>query len=331
MPSLPASCITLSAAQAPPPGLTGAVLVLGNFDGMHLGHRHVTDAALALAGEIARPALALTFEPHPRAFFQPDRPFFRLTPPAQKQELLLAAGLAGVVSLTFDAALAAMPAEEFVTNLLLRRLGAAGLVCGHDFHFGKGRTGSPDMLRRLGAVHHLPVKIVAPFAKDGAVISSSAIRAALAAGDVGAAAALLGRFWSVAGEVSHGDKRGRQLGYPTANMSLDPACGLRHGIYAVRMRVEGVVHDGVASFGRRPTFDDGAPRLETFLFDFSGDLYGRQVEVSLIGWLRGEEKFDSVAALVTQMKQDEAGARRLLLRLDQPRNDKKTGQVDVQG
>jgi riboflavin kinase / FMN adenylyltransferase len=299
MPVASTPCITLRDGEAAPEALRGAVLVLGNFDGVHLGHRHVTGQALALGQDLQRPVVALTFEPHPRTFFRPAEPVFRLTPPEQKQALLLEAGLGGVITLPFDAKLAGLTAEAFVTDLLVGRLRCAGLVSGHDFHFGKGRGGSPEMLVAWGAEHHLPVRIVSPFQRGDMLVSSSAIRDALRGGDVAGAARLLGRDWSVTGEVRHGDKRGRLLGYPTA-------------IYAVRMIIDGTSRDGVASFGRRPTFDDGAPRLETFLFDFSGDLYGKQVEVSLAGWLRGEEKFDSVEALIVQMRQDEAQARRIL-------------------
>lgn len=295
-----------------PARLSGAVLVLGNFDGVHLGHRHVIGQGLELARALGRPAVALTFEPHPRSYFRPAEPVFRLTPPEQKQALLLAAGLDGVITMPFDAALAALSAEAFVGERLIGQLQAAGLVCGHDFHFGKGRAGSPALLEAMGAGHGLAVRIVGAFALGDKVISSSAIRTALGEGDVAGAARLLGRDWSVSGEVRHGDKRGRLLGYPTANMLLDAACGLAHGIYAVRMLVDGIARAGVASFGRRPTFDDGAPRLETFLFDFSGDLYGRQVEVGFVDWLRGEEKFASVEALIVQMKADEARARAIL-------------------
>jgi riboflavin kinase / FMN adenylyltransferase len=312
MPVASTPCITLRDGEPVPEALLGAVLVLGNFDGVHLGHRHVIGTALVLARELGRPAVALTFEPHPRSFFRPAEPVFRLTPPDQKQALLLEAGLGGVITLPFDAALAGLTAEVFVDDLLVGRLRCAGLVCGHDFHFGKGRGGSPQMLVAWSTEHHLPVRIVSPFQNGDVLVSSSAIRAALREGDVAAAAKLLGRDWSVTGEVRHGDKRGRLLGYPTANMHLAPECALKHGIYAVRMVVDGISRDGVASFGRRPTFDDGAPRLETFLFDFSGDLYGKQVEVSLVSWLRGEEKFDSVEALIVQMKQDEARARHIL-------------------
>lgn len=319
--SISPPCVTLRIDEPVLTALQGAVLVLGNFDGVHLGHRHVIGEALALGRALGVATVALTFEPHPRTYFRPDAPVFRLTPPEQKQALLLAAGLDGVVTLPFDAGLAGLSAEAFVDDVLLGRLAARGLVTGHDFHFGKGRGGSPESLAAMGAARRVPVRIVPAFAPEGTPVSSSAIRAALAQGDVAGAARLLGRHWSVVGEVRHGDKRGRLLGYPTANMHLPPACDLRHGIYAVRMRIDGLDgqggrgdlwRDGVASFGRRPTFDDGAPRLETFLFDFSGDLYGRVVEVALVGWLRGEEKFDAIEALVVQMKRDEARAREVL-------------------
>lgn len=312
MPLAPDVSVILRDGASVPARLSGAVLVLGNFDGVHLGHRHVIGQGLELARALGRPAVALTFEPHPRSYFRPAEPVFRLTPPEQKQALLLAAGLDGVITMPFDAALAALSAEAFVGERLIGQMQAAGLVCGHDFHFGKGRAGSPALLEAMGAGHGLAVRIVGAFALGDKVISSSAIRTALGEGDVAGAARLLGRDWSVSGEVRHGDKRGRLLGYPTANMLLDAACGLAHGIYAVRMLVDGIARAGVASFGRRPTFDDGAPRLETFLFDFSGDLYGRQVEVGFVDWLRGEEKFASVEALIVQMKADEARARAIL-------------------
>jgi riboflavin kinase / FMN adenylyltransferase len=304
--------MTIGDQDVVPAHLRGAVLVLGNFDGVHLGHRHVIGQGLDLAQQLGRPAVALTFEPHPRSFFRPSEPVFRLTPRQQKQALLLSAGLAGVITMPFDAELAALSAEAFMRARLIGQMQAAGLVCGHDFHFGKGRAGSPETLVAYGAEHGLPVRIVTPFQSGTALVSSSAIRAALREGDVAGAARLLGRDWSVTGEVRHGDKRGRLLGYPTANMVLAPECTLKHGIYAVRMIVDGISRPGVASFGRRPTFDDGAPRLETFLFDFSGDLYGKMVEVSFVGWLRGEAKFDSVEALIVQMQQDEAQARLIL-------------------
>lgn len=302
----------LARDAAVPEALRGAVLALGNFDGVHRGHAELARVARAMAAERGCEAAVFTFEPHPRTLFRPDQPVFRLTAPEVKLELLAEAGLARSFVLAFDREVAAIGAEDFVDDLLLGRLGAAGLVCGYDFHFGKARTGSPEMLQARGAAHRVPVAVVPPYSWHGEPVSSTLVRAALEQGDVARAADLLGRFWFVRGEVRHGDKRGRDLGYPTANLHLAHDCRLRYGIYAVRMRVDGVWRDGVASFGRRPTFDDGAPRLESFLFDFSGDLYGKIVDVALIAWLRPEAKFDSLEALVAQMGEDSAEARAIL-------------------
>lgn len=295
-----------------PEELRGAVLALGNFDGVHRGHAELARVAREMAAGLARPVAALTFEPHPRTVFKPEQPVFRLTPPAMKIELLAGLGLERVLILPFDRDFAALPAESFVDDLLLDRLGAAGLVCGYDFHFGKGRAGSAEMLRERAGALGVPVAVVEPFHWQGEPVSSTAIRTALEAGDAAAAADLLGRPWFVRGVVAHGDKRGRELGYPTANLHLARDSRLRYGVYAVRMRIDGTWHDGVASYGSRPTFDDGAPRLETFVFDFSGDLYGRTVDVALVGWLRGEEKFDSLDALIVRMDEDSLRARALL-------------------
>lgn len=304
--------IVLRDDQPSPPALAQPVIAIGNFDGVHRGHRAVIGTALEQARSYGRPALALTFEPHPRAFFRPTEPMFRLTPEPMKLARLAETGLDGTVVLKFDAALAAKDAETFVSEILVGRLGVSMVVAGFDFHFGKGRGGSPLFLREAGKRHGFQVEIVPPLLDEGAQISSSAIRAALAQGRVEQAADMLGAPWQVEAEVIHGDKRGRELGYPTANMRLDPAVELAHGIYAVSIEIDGVRHKGVASFGRRPTFDDGAPRLETFVFDFNGDLYGRVLRVAFHAHLRPELKFDSIDALIAQMNQDSARARAAL-------------------
>lgn len=295
-----------------PAELRGRVLALGNFDGVHRGHAELARVASEMAAGQGTSAAALTFEPHPRTVFRPEQPVFRLTPEPIKVALLAGLGLSPSFIIPFDRAIAGIPAEAFVDDLLLGQLGAAGLVCGYDFHFGKGRTGSPEMLQARAGHVGVPVAVVPPFAFQGEAVSSTLVRAALETGDVGHAASLLGRPWFVRGEVAHGDKRGRDLGYPTANMHLARDCRLRFGIYAVRMRVDGLWRDGVASFGSRPTFDDGAPRLETFVFDFSGDLYGKTVDVAFVAFLRGEAKFDSLEALIAQMDADSASARDIL-------------------
>ncbi len=303
-----------------PSDLRGAVVAIGNFDGVHRGHQELIARARALAAEGGHPAAILTFSPHPRAFFSPDKPFFHITPPEEKSVVIARLGVAGIVVRRFDAALAGTTAEDFFRRFILDEIGASGVVVGHDFHFGKGRKGTPDMLRALCDAHGLACEVVPVVEETGSAISSSAIRAALAEGDVLRANRLLGYRWFACGEIRHGEKRGRDLGYPTANMRLPEACGLRFGIYAVRMRVDGALRDGVASFGRRPTFDNGAPLLETFLFDFSGDLYGRAACVEFVSWIRGEERFDGVEALVAQMDRDSLQARADLARLTEPRS-----------
>jgi riboflavin kinase/FMN adenylyltransferase len=271
------------------------VIAIGNFDGVHRGHRAVIEAGLNRAQAAGRKTLALTFEPHPRAFFRADENMFRLTDEAAKLRLLAATGLNGAIVLPFDSRLASLTAEEFVTDVLVGRFAVAGVAVGFDFHFGRGRQGSPAFLQAEGAKRGFTVDVAPPLEDEGRPVSSSAIRTALGEGRVVEAAELLGHPWFLSGEVIHGEKRGRDLGYPTANMRLDPACGLKHGIYAVRAGIDGKRYDGVASFGRRPTFDNGAPLLEVFLFDFSGDLYGKTLDVAFLGWIRPELKDSRLA------------------------------------
>jgi riboflavin kinase/FMN adenylyltransferase len=293
-----------------PDDLAGSAIAIGNFDGVHRGHLAVIEAAEALAK--GRPAIALTFEPHPRTVFRPDEPLFRLTPPAAKTRLLERAGLSAVVTLTFDRAFASTNAESFLEDLVVKRLRAHAIAVGYDFHFGRDRRGTPEFLIQHGRALGLDIAVVAPMSEDGRPVSSSAVREALFAGEIERANRLLGHEWSVVGEIIHGEKRGRELEFPTANMRLDPGCRLRHGIYAIRAVVDETTRPGVASFGRRPTFDNGAPLLETYLFDFSGDLYGKTVEIFFVSWIRGEERFASVDALVQRMREDERQARRIL-------------------
>jgi riboflavin kinase/FMN adenylyltransferase len=289
---------------------------MGNFDGVHLGHRAVIAAALEMGRVNGRPALAVTFEPHPRRYFSPNTPQFRLTDEAAKLRLLAATGLSGAVVMTFDKARAGTSAQDFIHHELIERLGISGIAVGYDFHFGKGRVGSPSLLVAEAPRLGIEVDVQPHIDIDERPVSSSAIRMALAEGQIADATAMLGGPWFVAGEVIHGEKRGRDLGYPTANIRLDKNCGLKHGIYAVRVgRGQGndqVLLDGVASFGRRPTFDNGAPLLEIFLFDFKGDLYGTTLDVAFIGFIRDELKFDSIEALVRQMDDDSARARAML-------------------
>jgi riboflavin kinase / FMN adenylyltransferase len=299
---------------AHPDALTGGVVAIGNFDGVHRGHRAVIAAAVDRAMALRRPAVALTFEPHPRLLLRPQEPMFRLSDEAAKLRLLAATGLDGAVVLTFEPALAALSAKDFIARILVERLAVAGAAIGFDFHYGKDRSGSPTLLVEEGRRLGFPAEIVPPLEDEGRAVSSSAIRAALAAGRVVEAAELLGNPWFVSAPVVHGDARGRELGYPTANLKLDPGCGLKFGIYAVRVGLEGLRYDGVASFGRRPTFDDGPPLLEVHLFDFSGDLYGTSIDVAFLAWIRSELKFTSVAELIRRMDEDCRLARTALAR-----------------
>ena len=298
-------------APAKPAGVRRAVAI-GNFDGAHRGHKALAAAARAFVGAEGE-VFALTFDPHPSLFFRPSQPHFRLTQPSRRAQLLAAAGFDGALVLPFDGALAGMSATDFVERVLLRDLGADCVVVGEDFHFGKGRQGTPQFLQDAGARLGFEV-ILVPQVRDeeGAVISSSVIRKALAEGDIAHANALLGREYAVIGEVIHGAKRGRELGFPTANVALPEGFGLRHGVYAVRVAVEGGEYMGAANFGTRPQFDNGAPLLETYLLDFSGDLYGKQIEVAFVAFLRAEAKFDSLDALLVQMSEDCRQAREIL-------------------
>lgn len=311
-----ASFIFARDPQAPPPGLEGAVAAIGNFDGLHRGHRGVIARAQALAANLSRPCILLTFEPHPADFFAGRTVIFRLTPPDAKAAQAARLGLDGIVVLTFDKDFAQSPARVFTQEILHKRLRLSAVVAGYDFRFGAGREGGPEFLRAEGERLGMIVEIVDRITQDeeGSLeaVSSTATREALERGDAALAHRLLGHPYFIRGVVRHGDKRGRELGFPTANIALDPANRLKHGIYAVTIEVDGKVHQGVASFGRRPTFDNGAPLLEVFLFDFDGDLYGKEVEVAFYGFIRAEAKFDSVEALIDRMRVDVEEARRLL-------------------
>ncbi len=305
----------ISADEPLPPELRGGVVAIGNFDGVHRGHQAVLERALDEAERAGVPALVLTFEPHPRTVFRPDVPLFVLTPPAMKARLLAEFGFHGVVEQAFTREFASQSAEEFVTGILDRKLGISHVVTGFDFHFGKNRQGGPAFLMESGKRHGFGVTLVDAFRDEGAeIVSSSRIRALLGEGDVAQAAGLLGYRFTVEETVVEGNRLGRTLGFPTANMRLPQTTELKPGIYAVRFRrAGGSLHDGVASFGRRPTVvEGGALLLETFVFDFSGELYGETCEVSFFGHLRGEQKFEGLEALTAQMQRDESEARALL-------------------
>lgn len=309
------SILRIDAADALPDSLRGGVVAIGNFDGVHRGHQAVLERALAKAAELGAPSLVLTFEPHPRVLFQPDVPLFRITPAPLKARILGHLGFDAVVEHPFTRDFAALGADDFVERILLDGLGIAHAVTGFDFHFGRKRQGGPAYLMAAGERHGFGVTLVDAFRDEGAeVVSSSRARSLIAEGEVAEVAGLLGYRYTVEAPIGGGARLGRTLGFPTANMELQADTALKHGIYAVRFRrADGSIHGGVASFGRRPTVtENGAPLLETYLFDFDGDLYGECCAVSFFGFLRGEEKFDTLDALVARMRQDEAEARALL-------------------
>ena len=292
----------------------GAVAAIGNFDGVHRGHLALIDAARALAAECGAPSAALVFDPHPRRYFRPEDPPFLLTRSDDRDRLLKEAGLDAALRLPFDASLASMSPEAFVTEILVKRFALAGVATGADFRFGAGRAGDAQILSRLCAEAGLACRAVAPLHDDGAAakIGSSGVRALIAVGDMADAARALGRPWHVSGLVECGRQLGRTIDFPTANVDLGPLIRPRHGVYAVKVHHGGETHDGVANFGRRPTVDNGAPRLEAHLFDFAGDLYGEEIGVDFYGFIRGEMKFDGLDALREQILRDCETARGLL-------------------
>ena len=293
--------------------LRGAILALGNFDGFHFGHQAVAGKALSWARDEGRPAIIATFDPHPVRFFKPDLPPFRLTSLDQRQRLFCDAGASAMLVFEFNAGLAGTTAEDFVTKLLVDRFGAAGVVTGADFTFGKGAKGNIDLLREVGAAHGLKSEAVSAISDSDDVISSSRIRAALKEGLCEEANRLLTRPFAIRGDVIHGDKNGRLLGYPTANIDIGQYLRPKYGIYAVKGRLpDGRVLNGAANLGIRPSFDPPKELLEPYFFDFSEDLYGQTIEVELHHFLRGEQKFDDLEALKLQMELDCDRARELL-------------------
>lgn len=303
----------LDGGSAVPAHLRGGIVALGNFDGFHKGHQAVVGRAVSRARAEGKPALVATFDPHPVRFFKPDVPPFRLTTLDQRQRLFAEAGADAMLVFHFNAELASVTAPDFVNDYLVGRIGAAGVVTGEDFTFGKGRGGDVDLLKLLGRTHHMSVDAVAPVEADGEAVSSSRIREALQAGDCETATRLLTRPFAIEGVVEHGDKRGRALGFPTANMELGHYLRPRFGVYAVRGRLPGGERlDGVANLGTRPMFDPPRELLEPHFFDFEGDLYGRTVEVELISFIRDELTLESLDALTAQIAKDANEARRRL-------------------
>jgi riboflavin kinase/FMN adenylyltransferase len=303
----------LTLAGGVPDSLKGGIVALGNFDGFHLGHQAVVSRAVARGFHERRPVIVATFDPHPVKFFKPDVPPFRLTSLDQRESLFAHAGADAMLVFEFDEQLRTTSAEDFVDKLLVERIGAAGVVTGDDFGFGEGRKGNVEALKALAAQHRIIAEAVAPVTIEGERVSSGRIREALVAGDIGRATHLLTRDFTIQGVVESGDRRGRELGYPTANLSLGDYQRPKYGIYAVRVTLEdGSEHPGVASLGVRPTFEPARELLEAHLFDFDRDLYGRRIDVALHAFIREERKFDSAEALVTEMRSDETKARRLL-------------------
>ncbi|MDC0886900.1 bifunctional riboflavin kinase/FAD synthetase [Altererythrobacter sp.] len=293
--------------------LRGAIIALGNFDGFHRGHQAVAGEAIAWAQAEGRPSIIATFDPHPVRFFKPDTPPFRLTTLEQRQELYLAAGATAMLVFHFDAELSGTSAEDFITEILIERFGAHGVVTGADFTFGKGAQGNVDLLGSFGSEYGLHHRTVEAVGEEG-IISSSRIREALRQGDCETATRLLTRPFAIRGVVEHGDKRGRTIGYPTANVHIESYLRPRYGIYAVTGRIlaTGQVLKGAANIGIRPQFEPPKELLEPFFFDFSGDLYGQEIEVAFHHFLRPEAKFDSLDDLIAQMDKDCAEAKRLL-------------------
>jgi riboflavin kinase / FMN adenylyltransferase len=290
----------------------GAVLAIGNFDGVHRGHQALLRSALDAAAACGAPAGAMVFEPHPRVFFRPDLPHFTLTPRARQLQLFQRFGLDQAVILPFDRALSQLSARAFVEQILVARLGVAHVVVGYDFSFGKDRAGTPQAMRELGAELGFGVTVVAPIGNGGAVFSSSAVRGLLAQGDVAGANLALGHRWRVTGTVTGGARRGTGLGFPTANIAMPATTRLGHGIYATWVHVGNVRHRGAAYFGTRPQFDNGAAILEVFLLSFDGDLYGQDIGVAFVEFIRGDGAFEGLEALKRQMANDCARADEIL-------------------
>lgn len=306
----------LHATDRMPDELRGGVAALGNFDGFHLGHQAVAGEAIAQAKAAGKPAIIATFDPHPVRFFAPQAPWFRLTTLDQRQRLFEAAGADAMLVFDFDASLAATTAEDFIVKLLVERLGISAVVTGEDFTFGNRRGGNIDVLRDLGAAHGLASTAMGAVVDEGGVISSSRIREALQGGDCATATRLLTRPFAVQGVVQHGDKNGRLLGFPTANIDMGHYLRPRYGIYAVKGRLaDGRLLNGAANLGIRPSFDPPKELLEPYFFDFAEDLYGQNIEVEFHAFIRPEAKFDSMDALMAQMTKDCDEARAILERV----------------
>jgi riboflavin kinase / FMN adenylyltransferase len=294
------------------PDRRGSTLAIGNFDGVHRGHQALLQAALDDSRDRHAAAGVMVFEPHPRVFFRPDLPHFTLTPRPRQMQLIEVFGLDLAVVLPFDRALSQLSAAAFIEDVLVARLGVAHVVIGYDFSFGRDRAGTPEIMREMGARLGFGVSVIAPVGNGGAVFSSSAVRGLLAQGDVRGANAALGHRWRITGIVTGGAKRGTGLGFPTANIAMPAGANLGHGIYAAWVHVAGERHAGAAYLGTRPQFDNGAPVLEVFLIDFDGDLYGHEISVAFVDFLRKDGAFTGIDALKAQMARDCAQASGML-------------------
>lgn len=304
--------VRLSGFSDVPASLKGCALAIGNFDGFHRGHQHVLNRLKAKAAERGVPAVVLTFEPHPRDVFAPAPFMFRLTESDAKARLAEALGLDGIIVMPFTRELSQVEAEDFVQQFLVDGLDVSEVIVGADFHFGRDRRGTPDFLRAAAIANGFSVETLGLVGDQGhEPVSSSRIRTALGEGDLDGANALLGYHWFIEGEVVQGDMRGRELGYPTANIATHAGFHLAQGVYAVRANIDGALVDGVASFGK-PMFDNQRPPFETHLFDFAQDLYGKQIGVALIGHIRGQEIFSGLDELITAMDRDSNKARAML-------------------
>lgn len=295
-----------------PVNARGAVAAIGNFDGVHRGHRALIAETVSRAKELGHPSGVMVFEPHPREFFQPQEPLFRLTPLNRKLRLFEHLGVKVAFVQEFDQNFARLSAQDFIERVLVAGLGVAHVIVGYDFYFGHKRAGNPQMLVDAGKAMGFGVTVVPPVAEAGEVFSSSAVRVYLAQGDVKGATHVLGEPWRVSGKIIGGAHRGTGMGYPTANIPMPKGTALAHGIYAVRAHVDGKEHNAAAYLGTRPTFDDGMPVLEVFLIDFKGDLYGHEMEVEFVDFIREDRKFHSIEALVAQMDEDVAKIRQIL-------------------
>ncbi len=300
-----------------PAAARGGALAIGNFDGVHRGHQKVLDAAMKVASEQKIRAGVMAFEPHPRVFFQPQRHLFRLTSPETKLQLFSTLGLDLAAVMPFNAEMAALTAEQFVSQVLVEGFDVRHVITGFNFFFGKDRGGNPQVLQELGKKYGFGVTTVALQGEAGDRFSSSRVRELLQEGDPRGAAEMLGYWWRIRGKVTGGARRGTWLGFPTANITLRNSEEFHHGIYAVRVYLDDSVHHGAAYLGTRPTFDDGHPVLETFLFDFDQDIYGREIEIELIEFIREDIRFRDEEALRKNMSEDCEKARTILEKIEQ--------------